>query len=100
MGLGDREVRTGTNGKVVELVRFANEHSDGMYAVYLPAEKVLWTADITSVAPTPAQLPATRALVQTAEKLKLDYATVIQAHPLNPDRPITRADLTAAAATK
>lgn len=28
-----------------------NEHSDGMLAVLLPAEKVLWTADITVVNP-------------------------------------------------
>ena len=42
-GVGDRDVRKGTNGKVVELHRIPNEHSDGMLAVYLPAEKVLWT---------------------------------------------------------
>ena len=39
-GVGDRDVRKGTNGKVVELHRIPNEHSDGMLAVYLPAEKV------------------------------------------------------------
>ena len=52
-GVGDRDVRKGTNGKVVELHRIPNEHSDGMLAVYLPAEKVLWTADITVVNPNP-----------------------------------------------
>ena len=45
-GVGDRDVRKGTNGKVVELHRVPNEHSDGMLVVYLPAEKALWTADI------------------------------------------------------
>ena len=52
-GVGDRDVRKGTNGKVVELHHVPNEHSDGMLAVYLPAEKVLWTADITVVNPNP-----------------------------------------------
>ncbi len=51
-GVGDRDVRKGTTGKVVELHRIPNEHSDGMLAVYLPAEKVLWSADITVVIPT------------------------------------------------
>ena len=51
--VGDRDVRKGTNGKVVELHRIPNEHSDGMLAVYLPAEKVLWSADITVVNPNP-----------------------------------------------
>ena len=55
-GVGDRDVRKGTNGKVVELHHIPNEHSDGMLVVYLPAEKVLWTADITAVNPNPAQL--------------------------------------------
>ena len=34
-----------------------------MFAVYLPAEKVVWTADITAVNPTPAQLPVLRVAV-------------------------------------
>ena len=51
--VGDRDVRKGTNGKVVELHHIPNEHSDGMLVVYLPAEKVLWTADITVVNPNP-----------------------------------------------
>ena len=40
-GVSERDVRKGTNGKVVELHHMPNEHSDGMLAVYLPAEKVL-----------------------------------------------------------
>ena len=55
-GVGDRDVRKGTNGKVVELHHIPNEHSDGMLVVYLPAEKVMWTADITVVNPNPGQL--------------------------------------------
>src|SRR5262245_55804967 len=90
-GVGDRDVRKGTNGKVVELHRFANEHSDGMLAVYLPAEKVVWTADVTAVNPNPAQAGVLRAAAAAITRAKLDYESWIQAHPPNPDRPLTRA---------
>jgi glyoxylase-like metal-dependent hydrolase (beta-lactamase superfamily II) len=98
-GVGDRDVRRGNNGKVVELHRLPNEHSDGMLAVYLPAEKAIWTADITAVNPSPAQLPALKAAAETINRLNLDYNLWIPAHPPNPDRPLTKADVTAAAAT-
>ena len=98
--VGDRDVRKGTNGKVVELHHIPNEHSDGMVAVYLPAEKVLWTADITAVNPNPGQLGVVKSLVQTLDRLKLDYNTFIPAHPPNPDRPLTRADVITAAGGK
>jgi len=94
-GVGDRDVRRGNNGKVVELHRVANEHSDGMLVVFLPAEKVLWSADVTGVNPNPAQLPTLKAVVQTTSKL--DYNSWIQAHPPNPDKPLTKADVQAAA---
>jgi hypothetical protein len=42
--------------RVVELHRVPNEHSDGMLIVYLPAEKTVWSADVTAVNPNPAQL--------------------------------------------
>jgi glyoxylase-like metal-dependent hydrolase (beta-lactamase superfamily II) len=96
-GVGDRDVRRGTNGKVVELHRIPNEHSDGLLAVYLPAEKVVWSADITIVNPNPGQLDLVRAAAETLDKLKLDYTTWIPAHPPNPDRPLTKADVLAAA---
>ena len=99
-GVGDREVRKGTNGKVVELHRIPNEHSDGMLAVYLPAEKVLWSADITVVNPNPAQLGVVRSAVEAINRLKLDFTMWIPAHPPNPDRPLTRADVMAAAGTQ
>ena len=95
--VGDRDVRKGTNGKVVELHRIPNEHSDGLLAAYLPVEKVVWTADITAVNPTPAQLPVLKAAVEALNRLKLDYNTWIPAHPPNPDKPLTRADVEAAA---
>ena len=97
-GVGDRDVRKGTNGKVVELHRVPNEHSDGMLVVYLPAEKVLWSADITAVNPNPAQLGVTKATAEAVNRLKLDFNAFIPAHPPNPERPLTKADLMAAAA--
>ena len=96
-GVGDRDVRKGTNGKIVELHRIPTEHSDGLLAVYLPAEKALWTADITVVNPTPVQLPVVRAAVDAINRLKLDFNSWIPAHPPMPDKPLTRADVLAAA---
>jgi glyoxylase-like metal-dependent hydrolase (beta-lactamase superfamily II) len=98
-GIGDRDVRKGTNGKVVELFRIPNEHSDGMLGVYLPAEKVVWSADITAVNPNPGQLAVVKAANDTLNKLKFDYNSWIQAHPPNPDKPLTKADVVAAAGT-
>ena len=98
-GVGNRDVRKGTNGKIVELHHIPNEHSDGMLAVLLPAENVLWTADITVVNPNPVQLGTVRAAVAAFNRLKLDYETWIPAHPPNPDRTLTKADVLAAAGT-
>jgi glyoxylase-like metal-dependent hydrolase (beta-lactamase superfamily II) len=95
-GVGDRDVRKGSNGKIVELHRVPNEHSDGMLVVYLPAEKTLWSADITAVNPNPGQLGVVKSTVETINKLKLDFNAFIPAHPPNPDKPLTRADLIAA----
>jgi glyoxylase-like metal-dependent hydrolase (beta-lactamase superfamily II) len=99
-GVGDRDVRKGTNGKVVELHRVPNEHSDGMLIVYLPAEKVVWSADITVVNPNPNQLGVVKSAAETITKLKLNYGTWIPAHPPNPDKPLTNADVAAAAGAK
>jgi glyoxylase-like metal-dependent hydrolase (beta-lactamase superfamily II) len=96
--VGDSHVRKGTNGKVVELHHIPNEHSDGMLAVYLPAEKVLWTADITIVNPNPNQLGVVKSAAAALNKLNLDYNIYIPAHPPNPDKPLTKADFAAAAA--
>jgi glyoxylase-like metal-dependent hydrolase (beta-lactamase superfamily II) len=96
-GVGDRDVRKGTTGKIVELVHIPNDHSDGMLAIYLPAEKALYTADMTVVNPNPAQLAVIKSAVQAFNRLKLDFNAWIQAHPLNPDKPLTRADVMAAA---
>ena len=98
-GVGDRDVRKGTNGKVVELIRVPNEHSDGMLIVYLPAEKTVWSADVTVVNPNPGQLGVVKSTMETLNKLKLDFNGWIPAHPPNPDKPLTRADVIAAAGT-
>jgi glyoxylase-like metal-dependent hydrolase (beta-lactamase superfamily II) len=95
--LGNREVRKGKNGKVVEIIHVPNEHSDGMVVVYLPAEKVLWTADVTVVNPNPVQAATLRAVANATRRL--DYTMFIPAHPPNPDRPLTKADVNAAAGT-
>jgi glyoxylase-like metal-dependent hydrolase (beta-lactamase superfamily II) len=92
--VGDRDIRRGTNGKVVELHHVPNEHSDGMLAVYLPAEKVVWTADVNVVNPNPNQLGVLRSVAQALDRLSLDYSSWIQAHPPTPDRPLTKADVT------
>ena len=94
--VGNRDIRKGTNGKLVELHHVPNEHSNGMLAIYLPAEKVLWTADITVVNPNPAQLGVLKSAVAAIDRLKLDYNTWLPAHPPNPDRPLTKADVIAA----
>ena len=97
-GVGDRDVRKGTNGRIVELHRIPNEHSDGLLAVYLPADRLLWTADITVVNPNPAQLGVLKSAVEALNRLKLNYDTWLPAHPPNPDRPLTKADVMKAAA--
>ena len=71
-----------------------------MLIVYLPAEKVVWSADVTAVNPNPGQLATVRAVSETLTKLKLDYNSWIQAHPPNPDKPLTKADVVAAVGTK
>jgi hypothetical protein len=71
-----------------------------MLIVYLPAEKVVWSADVTAVNPNPGQLATVRAVNATLTKLNLDYNSRIQAHPPNPDKPLTKADVVAAAGTK
>ncbi len=95
-GVSARDVRKGSNGKVVELHHVPNEHSDGMLVVYLPVEKVLYTADITVVNPTPVQLGVLKSAVEVTNRLKLDYNSWIPAHPPTPDKPLTKADVLAA----
>src|SRR5215212_9772147 len=69
-------------------------YSNGMFVVYLPAEKVLWSADITVVNPNPTQLATLKAV--HAATGRRDYTTFVPAHPPNPDRPLTKMDVAAA----
>ncbi len=83
-GVGDRDVRKGTNGKVVELHRVPNEHSDGMLIVYLPAEKTVWSADVTAVNPNPAQLGVLKATVETINKAEARLQRMDPGAPAEP----------------
>jgi len=48
------------------------------------------------VNPNPNQLGIVKSAVSTFDRLKLDYNGWIPAHPPNPDRPLTKADVMAA----
>ena len=70
-----------------------------MLMAYLPAERAIYTADFAipnppaaGAAPAPVN-PALTTLVQNLERLKIDFAAYVTAHPPNPDRALTRADL-------
>jgi glyoxylase-like metal-dependent hydrolase (beta-lactamase superfamily II) len=99
-GVGDRRTLKGSNGKVVELYHVQGlEHTDGMLMVHLPAERALYTADFgipnppAAGAPPAPVNPSLPTLVQNLDRLRLEFNTFIMAHPANPDRPLTRADL-------
>ena len=72
-GLNDDQTLKGTNGKEVRVFAFPNEHSDALVAVYLPAEKLLWTADVFLAgmafnANQPAVTKAMKALPPSADR--------------------------------
>jgi hypothetical protein len=91
--MGDREVLRGSNGKMVEVHAIPNEHSDSLVMVYLPAEKVLWTADVTLAGmATPAQFGVTKAALATSDRLNLQWTSAIPAHSLNPERMVPKAE--------
>jgi glyoxylase-like metal-dependent hydrolase (beta-lactamase superfamily II) len=95
--VGERETRRGTNGRVVELFHVPNEHTDGMLAVFLPAEKIMHTGDVTANNPTPAQVGVVKSFVAASTKLNFtDYNIWIPVHAPNPDVPMTKADVTKA----
>jgi len=98
--VGDRETLRGTNGRVVELFHVPNEHTDGMLAVFLPAEKIMHTGDVTANNPSPAQVGVVKSFVAASTRLNFtDYTTWIPVHAPNPDRPMTKADVMAAVGT-
>ena len=92
-GVGDRRTLKGSNGKVVELYGVQGlEHSDGMLMAYLPAEKVLFTADFNVPGANQPVSPNNAVLVRNVERLKLDFDRHVLVHAPNPDRLLTRAD--------
>ncbi len=94
-GIGDREVRRGSNGKVVEIHRVAeSEHSDSQVLVYLPAEKLAYTAD-TPVAgmPNPNQIQVLRSTLGLSDRQKLQWETMVPSHAINPERSVPRAEM-------
>jgi glyoxylase-like metal-dependent hydrolase (beta-lactamase superfamily II) len=94
-GIGDREIRRGSNGKVVEIHRVAqSEHTDSHLMVHLPAERVVYTAD-TPVAgmPNPNQVQVLRATLTASDRLKLQWDSMLPSHALNPERAVPRAEV-------
>jgi glyoxylase-like metal-dependent hydrolase (beta-lactamase superfamily II) len=94
-GIGDREIRRGSNGKVVEIHRVAqSEHTDSHLMIYLPAERVVYTAD-TPVAgmPNPNQVQVLRATLTASDRLKLQWDSMLPSHALNPERAVPRAEV-------
>jgi hypothetical protein len=95
-GVGDRDVRRGTNGRVVELIAIPNEHSNGLMAAYLPAEKIIYAGDQTVVNANAAQLADLKHGVAVFTRLNLDYNVFVPTHAVNPDRTLTKAEVMAA----
>jgi glyoxylase-like metal-dependent hydrolase (beta-lactamase superfamily II) len=71
------------------------EHSDGMLIAFLPAEKILFSADFNVPAAGQPVSPAISTLVQNVDRLKLEFDRHVLVHAPNPDRPMTRADMLA-----
>jgi glyoxylase-like metal-dependent hydrolase (beta-lactamase superfamily II) len=94
-GLADDTTLKGTNGKVVEVHAFPQQHSDSLVMVYLPGEKVLWTADVllAGMPFNPNQFAVTKAMLATSDRLNLQWATAIPAHNLNPERAVPKAEV-------
>ncbi|MEQ1757204.1 MAG: MBL fold metallo-hydrolase [Vicinamibacterales bacterium] len=94
-GIGDREIRRGTNGKVVEIHRITDgPHNDSQVLVYLPAERVIHTADVpVAGTPNPNQRLLLSAALATIQRLNLQWDSMIPSHPTNPERVVPRAEI-------
>ena len=92
-GAGDRKVLR-SDARTIELHHVKNlAHSDGMLIAFLPKERILFTGDFNIPAAGQPVAPAIPTLIQTVERLKLDFDTHVLVHPPNPDKPQTKADL-------
>jgi glyoxylase-like metal-dependent hydrolase (beta-lactamase superfamily II) len=94
-GLADDTTLKGTNGRVVEVHAFPNEHSESLVMVYLPAEKVLWTADVflAGMPFNQNQFAVTKSMLATSDRLNLQWTTAIPAHNLTPERAVPKAEV-------
>lgn len=71
------------------------EHSDGMLIAHLPAERILFTADFDPPLQGHAVDPSIPTLLQTLDRLKIDFDRHVTVHPLTPDHLMTREELLA-----
>ena len=69
------------------------EHSDAMLMAYLPREKILFTADFSA---PPEGLPVSPSIVTLSEninRLNLDFDRHVTVHETDPNRPLTKVEL-------
>lgn len=79
---GDRRVIEGKDTRI-EIYRVPNAHAEDYYVVYLPAEKILYGADVFNLPPTGPLPPANDNFVTFWDNftvLGLDVETVANAH--------------------
>jgi glyoxylase-like metal-dependent hydrolase (beta-lactamase superfamily II) len=62
-----------------------NYHVDGLLVAFLPREKILFQADLTLPPEGEEPNPYVRALVDTLDRLQLDFERYVPVHPPNPD---------------
>jgi glyoxylase-like metal-dependent hydrolase (beta-lactamase superfamily II) len=101
-GVADRAELKGTNSRVIELhVLRGNPHNEQILVAWLPAEKVLFQADMMNPPAPNAQVPPpTPTITNFAEnlrRLKIDPEQIVGGHG---NRIATRADLNAVAGLK
>ena len=71
------------------------EHSEGMLIAYLPAERILFTADFDPPLKGRAVDASIPILLKTLDRLKIDFDRHVTVHPLTPDHLMTRDELLA-----
>jgi glyoxylase-like metal-dependent hydrolase (beta-lactamase superfamily II) len=94
--LDRRELKDATRTLLLHRVERL-EHSDAMLIAYLPAERILFTADFAIPQPGQPAGASLRTLADTIERLNLDFDRHVPVHPLNPDRLLTKPELLALA---